>query len=64
MIIDRKVPTGLTDPEAVSSYRRGYSNTPEAVRLAAIADFGEAIRTQPEAPSIFTEDATTSAGSS
>ena len=53
MIIDQEAPSGLTDPEAVSAYRQGYSHTRDAAWFAAIVSFDEAIRIQPEVAGLY-----------
>ena len=53
LIIDEATPSELTDPEAASAYRQGYSHMRDAAWFAAVASFGEAIRIQPEVAGLY-----------
>ena len=53
LIIDDEAPSSLTDPEAVSAYRQGYSHMKDSAWFAAIASFDEAIRIQPEVADLY-----------
>ena len=53
LIIDQEAPSELTDPEAISAYRQGYSHMRDAAWFAAIASYDEAVRIQPEVAGLY-----------
>ena len=52
-VIDRELPTGLTDTAASDEYDQGYIHMREAAWFSAIAAYDEAIRIQPEVAGLY-----------
>ena len=52
-IIDPDLPTGLTDPAAVSAYQQGYAHMRASAWFSAIAAYDEAVGIQPDVAGLY-----------